>query len=232
MVPTNPGKTKTLRIRCLTFRNKNKDILPLDTTNLSEEAEFISVTYEDQKSGKKMETRSQRRTSDKILCPVRRLGRAVQRITSTNKNWSKDTLLCSVVIDNEEFLINNQFTLRLLRYACATFGGKKVFGFDAHEIGNKSLRSGAAMALFMKNHSVSKIMILGRWSSDAFLVYIRPQVLEWCNNMSESMISFESFLDVGMYDIDTPTDPRTRRSTAPLNGGRSNVMIPQFNIHD
>ena len=157
--------------------------------------------------------------------------KAVQRITSTNKK-SKDTLLCSVVIDDKEFLINNQFTLCLLRYACATFGGKKVFGFDAHEIGNKSLRSGAAMALFMKNHSVSKIMILGRWSSDAFLVYIRPQVLEWCNNMSESMVSFESFLDVGMCDIDTPTDPHTRRSIAVFNNERSNMMIPKFNIHN
>jgi hypothetical protein len=31
-------------------------------------------------------------------------------------------------------------------------------------------------------------MILGRWSSDAFLVYIRSQVLEWTTSMSKSMI--------------------------------------------
>jgi hypothetical protein len=89
------------------------------------------------------------------------------------------------------------------------FGGKTTFGFNPHEIGNRSIRSGAAMALFLRDNSTAKIMILGRWSSDAFLVYIQPQVLEWTNNMSRDMISFESFLDVGLYDIASAHDSRT-----------------------
>jgi hypothetical protein len=41
------------------------------------------------------------------------------------------------------------------------FGGKARFGFDPHEIGNKSIRSGAAMmALFLQNVSSDRIMIL------------------------------------------------------------------------
>eukprot|EP00546_Thalassionema_frauenfeldii_P005900 CAMPEP_0178913612 /NCGR_PEP_ID=MMETSP0786-20121207/10944_1 /TAXON_ID=186022 /ORGANISM="Thalassionema frauenfeldii, Strain CCMP 1798" /LENGTH=262 /DNA_ID=CAMNT_0020586383 /DNA_START=1591 /DNA_END=2377 /DNA_ORIENTATION=- len=63
------------------------------------------------------------------------------------------------------------------------------------------------MALFLNDHSIAKIMILGLWSSDAFLVYIRLQVLEWANNMSCDMINFESFLEVGMYDITSKSDP-------------------------
>ena len=39
-------------------------------------------------------------------------------------------------------------------------------------------------------------MILGRWSSGAFLVYIQPQVLEWTNNMSHNIIRFDSFTDI------------------------------------
>ena len=58
------------------------------------------------------------------------------------------------------------------------FGGESFFGFHPHEIGNRSIRPGAAMALFLSDHSPAKIMILGRWKSDAFLDYIRPQVLE------------------------------------------------------
>jgi hypothetical protein len=88
------------------------------------------------------------------------------------------------------------------------------------------------MALFLKNHSTAKIMILGRWSSDAFLVYIRPQVLEWANNMSRDMISFDSFLDVGLYDVASVDDPRTRRRLVPLNGRTSAVQIPAFNLHN
>ena len=45
------------------------------------------------------------------------------------------------------------------------------------------------MALFLMDHSVTKIMLLGRWSSDAFLNYIRPQVLEWTNQLSRDMIT-------------------------------------------
>ena len=78
---------------------------------------------------------------------------------------------------------------------CKLCGGKPTFGFNPHEIGNRSIRSGAAMALFLADHSPARIMILGRWSSDAFLVCIRPQVLEWTNNMSYDMINYETFLD-------------------------------------
>jgi hypothetical protein len=88
------------------------------------------------------------------------------------------------------------------------------------------------MALFLKDHSTAKIMILGRWSSDAFLVYIRPQVLEWTNNMSRDMISFESFLDVGLYDIASAHDPRTRRKTTRLNGRHSTMQMPNFHLQD
>ena len=40
----------------------------------------------------------------------------------------------------------------------------------ASDIGTRSIRSGAAMGLFLMNHPVAKIMILGCWSSDACLV--------------------------------------------------------------
>ena len=55
------------------------------------------------------------------------------------------------------------------------------------KLGTRSIRSGAAMALFMKNTDTERIKILGRWSSDAFLVYIRPQILEWTNLMAAQM---------------------------------------------
>jgi hypothetical protein len=41
-------------------------------------------------------------------------------------------------------------------------------------------------------------MILGCWNSDVFLVYIRPQVLEWTSNMSHDMTCLNSFLNVGI----------------------------------
>jgi hypothetical protein len=87
------------------------------------------------------------------------------------------------------------------------------------------------MALFMKDHSTAKIMILGRWSSDAFLVYIRPQVLEWANNMARDMVSFDSFFDVGLFDRAAPTDPRTRQRVHQLNGQGAAIPMEAFNMH-
>jgi hypothetical protein len=87
------------------------------------------------------------------------------------------------------------------------------------------------MALFMKDHSTAKIMILGPWSSDAFLVYIRPQVLEWANNMSRDMVSFNSFLDVGLFDGAAPADPRTRQRVHQLNGHGAVIPMEAFNMH-
>lgn len=74
------------------------------------------------------------------------------------------------------------------------------------------------MSLFLMKHRVHKIMILGRWSSDAFLVYIRPQVLEWTNNMSCEMINNESFLDATDSRRTKPEDPRTSQGESIQNG--------------
>ena len=50
------------------------------------------------------------------------------------------------------------------------------------------------MAPFLANESMHKIMILGQWSSNAFLVYICSQVMEWTSGMSKSMTQTENFL--------------------------------------
>jgi hypothetical protein len=119
-------------------------------------------------------------------------------------NVTGATTINTISINGNVGLITATYILNLLRNTCHSFGGKRTFEFDPHEIGNKSIRSGAAMALFINDVSTAKIMILGRWSSDAFLVYIRPQVLEWTNNMSRQMIAVDTFFDVQMNHHTTP----------------------------
>ena len=59
-----------------------------------------------------------------------------------------------------------------MRNVCTLGGRTATFGFTAAHINTRSIQSGAATSLFLMNHLVAKIMILGRWSSDAFLVYL------------------------------------------------------------
>ena len=87
------------------------------------------------------------------------------------------------------------------------------------------------MALFLMDHSPAKIMIMGRWSSDAFLDYIRPQVLEWTNNMSRDMIQVDEFLDLTHNDKTDHSDPRQRKQYRSFHGGNSAVMIPRFHLY-
>ena len=67
------------------------------------------------------------------------------------------------------------------------------------------------MALFMKHTDTERIKILGRWSSDAFLVYIRPQILEWTNLMASQMA-----------ETTASTDPATKP------GPQSKGVMPSF----
>jgi hypothetical protein len=179
-----------------------------------------------------MDTRTQRRSGHRFLCPVLRWGSAVKRIIATIPNYNDQTNLCSVLLNGEVLDLSNSFVRKLLRHTCTLYGGHTTFGFHPHEIGNRSIRSGAAMALFLMDHSPAKIMILGRWSSDAFLVYIRPQVLEWTHNMSCDMIYLDSFFDAANRDLVTSDDPRTRkRLQQSFNGRNSIVTMPKLHIH-
>ena len=85
------------------------------------------------------------------------------------------------------------------------------------------------MALFLADHSPARIMILGRWSSDAFLVHIRPQVLEWTNNMSYDMVNYETFLDLGKSSNTSKDFPL---QILPTFHGRdsSTVVMPKLHL--
>ena len=85
--------------------------------------------------------------------------------------------------------------LQNLRRACALLGDRTTFGFSSQDIGTRSLRSGAAMALFLAGHPPANIMLLGRWRSTAFLQYIRPQILEWTSSLSPTMLHTDDYRD-------------------------------------
>ncbi len=227
-----PGRTKRVRLGCIVFRTRTRRVIDHSDPNLLTSAAYVTIVFEDQKNGKKMDARTQRRSGHRFLCPVLRWGSAVRRIIATIPNYTEQTNLCSVLLDGEVLDISNSFVRKLLRHTCELYGGHTTFGFHPHEIGNRSIRSGAAMSLFLMDHSPAKIMILGRWSSDAFLVYIRPQVLEWTHNMSCDMLYLDSFLDAANTDLVASDDPRTRkRLQQSFNGRDSIVTMPKFHIH-
>jgi len=74
--------------------------------------------------------------------------------------------------------------------------GKDKLGSAPSEIGTYSLRSGTAMAMYLGEVPVYSIMLLGRWSSDAFFRYIRKQAEQFSHNVSHRMIRHQHFTHV------------------------------------
>jgi hypothetical protein len=88
--------------------------------------------------------------------------------------------------------ITSRTILQHLRATCATIRSA-CLGFEPHEIGTHSLGSGAAMQMYLGEIPVYTIMLIGRWSSEAFLRYIRKQVELFLQNVAKRMLNFCSF---------------------------------------
>ena len=84
------------------------------------------------------------------------------------------------------------------------------------------------MALYFKERAISTVMLLGRWCSDTFLLYIRRQVQEFSAGVSADMVSQDTFFTIPDLDISDDADPRTRNcqsfaSTISLNGPKAAI---------
>jgi len=85
--------------------------------------------------------------------------------------------------------------LSRLRFAAASLGHEEL-GFHPEEVGLHSASSGAVMAMHLAGIPVLTIMLLGHWSSDAFLRYICKQVQEFSKGISQKMILNECFFTI------------------------------------
>jgi hypothetical protein len=210
---TRPRKTKLLALRNIRFF-KGRHLMSHNDT-LLHLADCVSITFELQKKETMNDTITQHSSSDKVLCPVKVWAKIVQRI-STYPNSSKNTTVNTYVLsDNSIILFQGTELLKRLRLAADSIGSDTL---GSNEIGLHSARSGAAMAMYLAGVPVFTIMLLGRWSSDAFLCYIRKQVKEFSRGVSNKIIQNESFFTIPSAFND---DPRT--SNHPLNHALRNT---------
>jgi hypothetical protein len=73
--------------------------------------------------------------------------------------------------------------------------GEAKLGIEWWEVRTHSIRYGPAMAMYLDLAGVPifSIMLIGQWSSTAFLNYIRKQVQEFSHGISSKMIEIQSF---------------------------------------
>jgi hypothetical protein len=185
--------TKIIELRNIKFFKGRRVVSHTDKS--LHNADAVSITFELQKKDTKSYTVTHHRSNDPKICPVIIWANIVKRIRSYQS--STDNTPINTFMDNKNniHLITGPHLLKQLRLAAAAIG-KDVLGFHPSDIGLHSTRSGAAMAMYLAGVPVYTIMLLGRWSSDAFLRYIRKQVKELSAGVSSKMLTHDNFFSI------------------------------------
>ena len=171
------------------------------------DADFVLVTYRDQKNGDCMETVTLFHTDDDTMCPVCQAAALVQHLHHDKRFIDNTTV-------NTFFSSLGKFSCVLRRTqstacGCLVLGDEKLC-FKPSKIGTHSLCSRAAMAMHLMEIPIYTIMIIGRWLSDAFLCYIRKQVAQFSQNITKRLLHTQSSLHVQNNKQVSALDPRTR----------------------
>ena len=177
-------KTDILRLRCIRFYKNGREI-PHHHPEL-ERADVVSITFEKQKKDEKMDTVNLLPSDELVLCPVRIWARIVKRIRGY-PGTSDNTEVSSVFENGRMKHITSTMMINALEDAADAVGRDRI-NIERGEIGTHSIRSGAAMAMFLAEVSVERIKMIGRWNSDSFLRYIRKQVEQFSQNVSKMMV--------------------------------------------
>lgn len=187
---TGTRRTKLLCVQDFRFF-LNKTEIPSQDHDQLHLADIISITFQDQKNGEKAETITLTRTNDPIACPVTQAAAIIRRILSipgTGPTSPINTYASKGIV----FALSSSTALDRLRRKARNIGADKL-GHDPDDIGLHSARSAAAMAMILAGLPTYMVMLVGRWKSDSFLLYIRKQVAEFSNNISKNMINVMTF---------------------------------------
>ena len=203
-------KTKLLCIRNIAFRRRG--LLLKHSDPAISEALTVTITFESQKNNESFESITMHRTpAGDPLCPVTIWANLVTRVLSYS-GTGPDTPVNTFLFNGALRQVSSRTILLKLR-AAVTIIGEELLGFSASEIGTHSIRSGAAMAMYLDNVPIFTIMLIGRWKSDAFLNYIRRQVEQFSHNVSTRMLShIDWFTTPSFQPLQTPAG----RSTSDL----------------
>jgi hypothetical protein len=96
------------------------------------------------------------------------------------------------------------------------------------------------MGMFLAGTPIYTIMLMGRWSSDAFMRYIRKQVLQLSHGISSRMLTYNEFYTVPAF-VHSHADGGlhcrgevTLAASTNLHGSHANMsrgMHPAFHLN-
>ena len=130
-----------------------------------------------------MDTITQMASGDGTLCPVRAAAAIVKRVKKYPGS-SQQTPISTVLNHGIIKHITSDHVIDALHNVMGAIG-KAELGFKKEDVGTHSIRLGAAMAMYLGECPVFMIVLISCWSSNAFLCYIRKQVMEFSQNVAK-----------------------------------------------
>ncbi len=122
-----------------------------------------------------------------------------------------DTPISAIMINNRITHVTSQDVINALQDAVVAIGEHQL-GINKEDIGTHLIRSGMAMAMYLGGCAVT-IMLIERWLSDAFLQYIRKQVMEFSQNVANKMLTYQNFHHIPDIHRQIPrADPSQRNN--------------------
>jgi len=237
-------RMKILCVRNIRFFDRSNRDISLDYAHLHENAVTMSITFEFQKKEIRNDTISHQCLGDKLgsgeMCPVRAVIEIVLRIVAYDFLPDKlsYTQINYIEFDGKGFLIPSLMILLRIHHAVSTLG-HPVLGFHPEEVGTHSNCSGGAMGMFLSGTPVYTIMLMGRWSSDAFMRYVRKQVLSLSHGIAAKMFTYKQFYTVPDF-VHTASDRDLRHhsnnnlaTTGGFDGSHANMwrgLHPSFHL--
>ena len=195
--------TTVIGVDDVSFRKDNQ-IVEHDRPDDMRRADSVSLTFRKQKNRDNGITVTQHRnelSGEDDLCPVRTLAEIVIRVRSYARKWTKERANVGInafVSESDQGSlewISSKDVVHQLRQATREVGEGRL-GFTAESVGTHSLRSGAAMAMFLAGVPCETIQLIGRWRSQTFMRYIRIQVPESTKGVTTKMTMRNSFFTI------------------------------------
>ena len=156
-------------------------------------ADKVSPTFRTQENGVKNATVTQWWTTT-TLCPVRIWEEIIIQLDSYSGTTS-NTPVNTVRVERHKKTITSQMTTNSLRSGTLSIGEERL-GFSHKEVGTHSIQSGFAMELYLAKVYPETVMIMGCWSSSAFLQYICIQVSDTSKGISTLMKNNHAFYTI------------------------------------
>ena len=207
-------RTKIIRLGNIMFKKQGR-ILP-NSSNELHTSDLVRIRFEYQKNDRRDVCIHMFGTDDVILNPVAAWAATVYRVR-TIPEANEHTEVCMFQsAEGVKTQISSEHVRTKLRSIVDLIGIEEL-GFAKDDIGLHSIRSGGAMAMFLSGTAVIIIMRIGRWSSEAFLEYIREQVESFTIGVSQRMLQYEAFFNLNTTNTTVTETEELESPPTPAN---------------